>query len=99
MAMMSQSTQCVNLFPFAMMQIITAGHCMANFEKHYYEIRAGMLRRRSFAPMSQTVKVQQVFVHEQYERRGKKTIKQFQVRILLFPKSIYTLSLVFRHEK
>lgn len=63
---------------------------MAHFEKHYYEIRAGMLRRHSFAPMSQTVKVQQVFVHEQYDRRG-------SIIYCLFKRFLIILLCTFSH--
>lgn len=52
--------------------IVTAAHCLSHFNQHYFEIRAGMLRRFSFAPMSQTVKVQQAIVHEQYDRHDMK---------------------------
>lgn len=50
---------------------------MTQFEKHYYEARAGMLRRFSFAPMSQTVKVLQVIVHEGYDRAGRCLVVYF----------------------
>lgn len=43
---------------------------MTQHESHYYEVRAGMLRRYSFAPMSQTVRVLQAIVHEHYDRSG-----------------------------
>lgn len=52
--------------------VITAAHCMSHYDQHYFEIRAGMLRRHSFAPMSQTVKVQQAIVHKQYDRHDMK---------------------------
>lgn len=41
---------------------------MSQYENHYYEVRAGILRRYSFAPMSQTVRVLQAIVHEGYDR-------------------------------
>lgn len=51
--------------------IISAAHCVADYTEHYYEIRAGMLRRFSYSPMSQTVKVVRIVVHENYDRVGK----------------------------
>lgn len=41
---------------------------MAKYQKHYYEVRAGMLRRYSYSPMSQTIKVLQAVVHENYDK-------------------------------
>ncbi|KAG4076599.1 hypothetical protein HA402_001886 [Bradysia odoriphaga] len=48
--------------------VITAAHCVAKYHKYYYEVRAGMLRRFSYSPMSQTVAVAFVAEHENYNR-------------------------------
>lgn len=56
--------------------IISAAHCVADYTDHYYEIRAGMLRKYSYSPMSQTVKVVRIVVHENYDRLGKKFIRE-----------------------
>jgi hypothetical protein len=48
--------------------IITAAHCTRNFENHYYEVRAGILRRSSYSPSAQIIKVSEVVRHESYEQ-------------------------------
>ncbi|XP_037043608.1 serine protease nudel-like isoform X2 [Bradysia coprophila] len=48
--------------------VITAAHCVAKYNHYYYEVRAGMLRRFSYSPMSQTVAVAFVAEHENYNR-------------------------------
>lgn len=48
--------------------IITAGHCTRNFELHYFEVWAGILRRSSFSPSAQISKVSHVIRHPNYER-------------------------------
>ncbi|KAJ6641084.1 Serine protease nudel [Pseudolycoriella hygida] len=48
--------------------VITAAHCVSKFELFYYEIRAGILRRFSYSPMSQTITVAYVVDHENYSR-------------------------------
>lgn len=48
--------------------IITAAHCTKSFEDHYYEIRAGILRRSSYSPSAQISKVSHVIRHPNYER-------------------------------
>lgn len=48
--------------------IITAAHCTKGFEDHYYEVRAGILRRSSYSPTAQISKVSHVIRHENYER-------------------------------
>lgn len=50
--------------------VITAAHCVSKFDQHYYEIRAGILRRFSYSPMSQIVTVADVVEHENYNRLG-----------------------------
>jgi hypothetical protein len=40
-----------------------------SYEKHYYEIQAGMLRRLSFSPQEQTRTVTHVVVHRDYNRQ------------------------------
>lgn len=52
--------------------IITAAHCTRAFENHYYEIRAGLLRRLSHSPMTQVSKVSHVIRHPEYERSSMK---------------------------
>lgn len=48
--------------------IITAAHCTRNFESHYYEVWAGVLRRSSYSPSAQIVKVSHVIRHPDYEQ-------------------------------
>lgn len=51
--------------------IISAAHCVSRAEKSYYEIQAGLLRRYSFAPEVQIIKVTNVIVNERFDRFGK----------------------------
>lgn len=51
--------------------VITAAHCVAKYQMYYFEVRAGMLRRFSYSPMSQTVGVAFVAEHENYSRLGR----------------------------
>uniref|UniRef100_A0A182Q8Q8 Peptidase S1 domain-containing protein n=1 Tax=Anopheles farauti TaxID=69004 RepID=A0A182Q8Q8_9DIPT len=46
--------------------IISAAHCCDNFHQHYYEVRSGMLRKRSFAPQVQITRVTHMIVHHAY---------------------------------
>ncbi|XP_014475627.1 PREDICTED: serine protease nudel [Dinoponera quadriceps] len=46
--------------------ILTAAHCMAQYEKHYYEVQAGTLRRFSFSPMAQSRKARSVLIHADF---------------------------------
>ncbi|XP_055630192.1 serine protease nudel isoform X2 [Toxorhynchites rutilus septentrionalis] len=46
--------------------IISAAHCCDNFQNHYYELRAGLLRKKSFAPQVQVAKVTHIIVHHGY---------------------------------
>lgn len=48
--------------------IITACHCTRTFEYHYFEIRAGILRRSSYSPSAQISKVSHVIRHSEYEQ-------------------------------
>lgn len=48
--------------------VITAAHCTRSFENHFYEIRAGILRRSSYSPAGQISKVNHVIRHPDYER-------------------------------
>ena len=48
--------------------IITAAHCTRNFELHYYEVWAGVLRRSSYSPTAQIAKVSHVIRHPNYEQ-------------------------------
>nr|CAD7446407.1 unnamed protein product [Timema bartmani] len=48
--------------------VMTAAHCVDEFEHHYYEVRAGMLRRLSFAPSEQLRAVSGVSAHNKYDR-------------------------------
>lgn len=50
--------------------IITAAHCVAKYHQYYYEVRAGILRRFSYSPMSQTITVAYVAEHENYNKLG-----------------------------
>ncbi|XP_058123209.1 serine protease nudel [Anopheles ziemanni] len=46
--------------------IISAAHCCDNFQHHYFEVRSGMLRKRSFAPQVQVTRVTHMIVHHAY---------------------------------
>lgn len=46
--------------------IISAAHCFPQPQNHYYEVRAGLLRRESFSPMSQVSVVAHVIVHTSF---------------------------------
>ncbi|XP_062549399.1 serine protease nudel [Armigeres subalbatus] len=46
--------------------IITAAHCCDNFHRHHYELRAGLLRRRSFSPHVQISTATHVLIHHGY---------------------------------
>ncbi|KAI4503887.1 hypothetical protein M0802_001290 [Mischocyttarus mexicanus] len=46
--------------------IVTAAHCLVQ-AKHYYEIRAGILRRSSFSPMTQNRIAQTIIIHPDYD--------------------------------
>ncbi|XP_040157483.1 serine protease nudel isoform X2 [Anopheles arabiensis] len=46
--------------------IISAAHCCDNFDQHYFEVRSGMLRKRSFAPQVQITRVTHMIVHHAY---------------------------------
>ncbi|KAL9904995.1 serine protease nudel isoform 3-T6 [Glossina fuscipes fuscipes] len=48
--------------------IITAAHCVVNFHRYYYEIKAGVLRLSSASIATQIRPVLDVFVHQHYER-------------------------------
>ncbi|XP_046808532.1 serine protease nudel [Lucilia cuprina] len=50
--------------------IISAAHCVINYHKYYYEVRAGLLRRSSFSLSTQIQPVSHVIVHQAYERRS-----------------------------
>ncbi|XP_075160655.1 serine protease nudel isoform X2 [Haematobia irritans] len=49
--------------------IISAAHCVVNYHKYYYEVRAGLLRRTSFSMATQIQPVTHIVVHQAYERR------------------------------
>lgn len=51
--------------------IITAAHCAERPRKQYYEVQAGLLRRYSFAPEVQIIKVTHVIVNDGFEPNGK----------------------------
>lgn len=61
---------CYKLFTFYCLQIISAAHCVINYHKYYYEVRAGLLRRTSFSIATQIQPVTHVIVHQAYERRS-----------------------------
>ncbi|XP_053674751.1 serine protease nudel [Anopheles nili] len=46
--------------------IISAAHCCDNFDQHYFEVRSGMLRKRSFAPQVQITRVTHMIIHHAY---------------------------------
>ncbi|XP_046988691.1 serine protease nudel [Schistocerca americana] len=48
---------------------LSAAHCVDSYERHFYEVQAGMLRRFSFSPHEQTARVSAVVVHPRYARR------------------------------
>ncbi|CRK92869.1 CLUMA_CG006281, isoform A [Clunio marinus] len=48
--------------------IITAAHCTKFFENHFYEVQAGILRRSSYSPAAQIIKVSHVITHAEYDR-------------------------------
>ncbi|XP_067643607.1 serine protease nudel isoform X1 [Eurosta solidaginis] len=50
--------------------ILSAAHCVINYHKYYYEIRAGTLRRSSFESSAQIRSITNVVVHQAYERRS-----------------------------
>lgn len=50
--------------------IITAAHCVSRYQHYYYEVRAGILRRFSYSPTSQTITVAFIVDHENYNRLG-----------------------------
>jgi hypothetical protein len=50
------------------LQIITAAHCTEHFNRHYYEVRGGILRRGSYSPMVQIIPVSNVINHNRYNR-------------------------------
>lgn len=52
--------------------IITAAHCTRSFEGHFYEARAGVLRRSSFSPSVQISKISHIIRHPEYERETMK---------------------------
>ncbi|XP_030372778.1 serine protease nudel [Scaptodrosophila lebanonensis] len=50
--------------------IISAAHCVINFAKYYYEVRAGLLRRTSYSLATQIVPISHIVFHQAYERRS-----------------------------
>uniref|UniRef100_A0A182K055 Peptidase S1 domain-containing protein n=1 Tax=Anopheles christyi TaxID=43041 RepID=A0A182K055_9DIPT len=46
--------------------IISAAHCCDDFHHHYFEVRSGMLRKRSFAPQVQITRVTHMIIHHAY---------------------------------
>ncbi|XP_066591634.1 serine protease nudel [Prorops nasuta] len=49
--------------------ILTAAHCLQGYSNHYFEIHAGILRRFSFSPTSQTRRAKYVIMHPDYNSR------------------------------
>jgi len=50
--------------------VITAGHCVYGYDEgsgHFYQIRAGMVRRQSQAPWQQFRHIVEVFIHPEYD--------------------------------
>ncbi|XP_050441670.1 serine protease nudel [Adelges cooleyi] len=48
--------------------VMTAAHCVNQYQKHFYEVQAGILRRFSFSPMEQSRTVTHVIVHSLYSK-------------------------------
>ncbi|KAI5750266.1 hypothetical protein M8J76_014210 [Diaphorina citri] len=48
--------------------VMTAAHCVDGFEKHYFEVYAGMLRRFSFSPTEQVRPVSRIVMHSMFKR-------------------------------
>ncbi|XP_012251446.2 serine protease nudel [Athalia rosae] len=48
--------------------ILTAAHCIDGYQKHYYDVQAGILRRFSYSPMEQSRKVSRVVMYPAYDR-------------------------------
>uniref|UniRef100_A0A8D8X0V6 Serine protease nudel n=1 Tax=Cacopsylla melanoneura TaxID=428564 RepID=A0A8D8X0V6_9HEMI len=48
--------------------VMTAAHCVDGFEKHYFEVYAGMLRRFSFSPSEQVRPVSRIVMHSMFKR-------------------------------
>uniref|UniRef100_A0A2H8TQQ6 Serine protease nudel n=1 Tax=Melanaphis sacchari TaxID=742174 RepID=A0A2H8TQQ6_9HEMI len=48
--------------------VLTAAHCVNQYNKHFYEVQAGILRRFSFSPMEQSRIVTHAIIHTQYSR-------------------------------
>lgn len=46
--------------------IVTAAHCLKDSKSHFYEIRAGILRRSSFSSQSQVTQATHVIAHADY---------------------------------
>ncbi|CAL8129598.1 unnamed protein product [Orchesella dallaii] len=49
--------------------VLTAAHCCHGYDKHVYEVQAGMTRRLSWSPYEQTRMVEQIFVHDSYDSK------------------------------
>lgn len=76
---------------------MVAAHCFNKFEEHYYEVRAGMLRRKSFAPMTQIVKISHVYPHPEYERKTSKDLITIAIIISFTPHFQCSMTLLW-HE-
>uniref|UniRef100_A0A336MDC0 CSON014457 protein n=1 Tax=Culicoides sonorensis TaxID=179676 RepID=A0A336MDC0_CULSO len=50
--------------------IITAAHCFHSYHKHYYEVKAGALRHRSYNPEVQFSPIIKVFVYPEYNQKA-----------------------------
>ncbi|XP_055376731.1 serine protease nudel [Condylostylus longicornis] len=49
--------------------IITAAHCLVDYERHYFEVEAGLLRRSSYSSNVQRSKVLQAIIHDDYQHK------------------------------
>jgi len=62
--------------------IISAAHCVEKYQSYYYEVRAGVLRRHSYSPMTQIIGVSSIIAHQTYDRSGRNVILLYSVQDL-----------------
>ncbi|XP_012280703.1 serine protease nudel [Orussus abietinus] len=48
--------------------VVTAAHCVDRYIEHYYEVRAGILRRFSFSPTGQSRRASYIVPHHYYDK-------------------------------
>nr|XP_012227219.1 PREDICTED: serine protease nudel [Linepithema humile] len=49
--------------------VLTAAHCMEEYQTHYFEVQAGILRRFSFSPTAQSRVAKYVIIYSSFENR------------------------------